>query len=136
MDDHHSSAGLKPVQEECDSYYVPIEGSKLFIVSTELQFYSSLEAKGTLKSVLESGKIRIGHAPRKPVNWVLNGTQVGFEYDLGNEIVRTIGQHYGIDLQLQWISIQIESFFESLSQVQFRAICFLLLSSSLDSTVT
>lgn len=62
----------------------------------------------SLRSVLEKGAIRFGYVPEYPVHYVTaGGTEAGFDYELGEEVVRRIGAHYGRPLRVEWVSLEI-----------------------------
>jgi len=62
----------------------------------------------SLRTALERGVIRFGYVPEYPLHYVAaGGAESGFDYELGEEIVRRIAAHYGRPLKVEWVSLDI-----------------------------
>jgi uncharacterized protein (TIGR03437 family) len=62
----------------------------------------------SLRTVLEKGVIRLGYVPEFPLHYLTaSGVESGFDYELGEEVVRRIAAHYGRPLKLEWVSLDV-----------------------------
>jgi uncharacterized protein (TIGR03437 family) len=61
-----------------------------------------------LRMALETGVVRFGYVPEYPLHYVAaDGAQAGFDYELGEEVVRRIAAHYGRPLKAEWVSLNV-----------------------------
>ncbi len=70
--------------------------------------YGEITPDGTLDRVLQEGVVRLGYLEEYPVHYDdEKGLHTGFEYELGEELVRRVNEHYPeADIRAEWVRIE------------------------------
>ncbi len=65
-------------------------------------------ATSPLRAMLQAGVIRLGYVPEFPLHYAdSGGTETGFDFELGEEIVRRIAARYQRPLRAAWVKLDV-----------------------------
>jgi uncharacterized protein (TIGR03437 family) len=65
-------------------------------------------ATSPLRAVLQRGVIRLGYIPEFPLHYPdSSGKETGYDFELGEEIVRRIAARYQIPLRAEWVKLDV-----------------------------
>ncbi|MGW8182183.1 MAG: transporter substrate-binding domain-containing protein, partial [bacterium] len=86
---------------------------------------SAQDLEGTLKTIQESGKIRIGYRNSLPPMSFLNqdGVPSGYSIDLCNRIAAEVKNKIGGDMSVEYIPVTAEDRFEALATNRIDILC-------------